>query len=194
MANDPEPTAPARVPPLYALWIPLAFTLVSGLLLVLHFQGRITLDSPVITLVGAAVLVWFLPLVTRIKLGENEIELGKRMSEVEMAVRQDAERVDALVDTQIAPEADDDGGAGPAAAEALDPDQAAILLALDHPRYNLRTVTGTRKESGLASNAAVAATLDRLKDKGLVRTVTGKSGTPVWGLTQKGRLAVAARQ
>ena len=197
MATNPDPMEPGKVPPLYSVWIPLAFSLVAGLLLVLHFTGKITLDSPAVTLIGAAVLIWFLPLVTKIKLGDNEIELGQRVANVEAAVAEDAERVDALVDAQIAPEDTDDVDPSPDKAlqkNALAADQQAILLALDHPRYTLRTVTGTRKESGLANNTAVSTELDLLKDLGLVRTVTGKSGTPVWGLTQKGRLAVAALQ
>ena len=207
MSDDQENPKTQPITKLYSITIPAAFTIVTAVLLVLHFMEKITLDSPVITLIGAAALLWFLPLVTKIRLGDNEIELGQRVAEVEAAQKAEAEKVDVLFEnvTEVDDLSDPDVPEGTQSARAMldipvvEGVEKAVLLGLDHPQYTLRTVRGvsravSKQDGDAVDRPTVERALERLKDQGLTRTVPGKSGTPVWGLTQKGRLAVAALQ
>ncbi|AZV76490.1 hypothetical protein EBB79_00335 [Parasedimentitalea marina] len=166
-------------------------------------------------MVGVAFVVWFLPLVTKIKIGGSEIELGQRIHRLEdakdtsqqqirdlelreaslMGTIEELKRSEAVFEvfTSASTEADDlnnDGDLG------LNPEQHSVLKALSDPRYTLRTVTGVFKSARAAQEGAMRSkdrtneVLQELLDFGLARTAKGKSNTVVWGLTPSGRAQV----
>jgi len=157
-------------------------------LLIAHFCLEIPIENEVLFLVGMTFLVWFLPFVTRIKVGDHEIELGRRIQETEEKRQKDAEFVAAFTDAST--EVD---GTGTGGDENLTPEQLSVLHALADERFTLRTVTGVFKTARTDSGGAVSTkaktegVLQELLDLGMARTALGKSNTFVWGLTPTGR-------
>jgi hypothetical protein len=203
----------------YRTYLPIGFTLVAAGLLWVHIRGGNTVDDTSITLLGVAVIVWFMPLVTRIKIGGSEIELGQRVGRLEVAKDQNLERLRDLEEREaslketiaaleaanekseallemVADASRDADESSAVVDEQLPDDQEAVLRALADPRYTLRTVTGVfkavRKEGQVKFNyrGEVEAILNLLLQTGFARSATGKSQTTVWGLTPQGRAQV----
>lgn len=189
----------------YKTYLPIGFTAVVAVLLAMHLYNGKAIDDTTITLLGVAVIVWFMPLVTRIKIGGSEIELGRRVNDLEARETKLKEMMEALEATskrseellEMVTEASVDGGdSGAIAEEELPPEQLAVLRALADTRYTLRTLTGVFKavhSEGLVKfshRGEVEAVLKDLLNSGFARSAIGKSKTKVWGLTPQGRAQV----
>ncbi|PCJ06451.1 MAG: hypothetical protein COB16_13315 [Rhodobacteraceae bacterium] len=200
---------------MYSHILPACFSIIAAALVLFQICTEKKLNEATVTLVGVAFIVWFLPLVTKIKIGGSEIELGQRIHRLEdakdtsqqkirdleareaslLGTIEELKRSDAVFEVfaSASTEADDINNGGDL---GLTPEQHSVLKALSDTRYTLRTVTGVFKsaraeqEGAMGSKVQTNEVLQELLDFGLARTAKGKNNTVVWGLTPSGRAQV----
>jgi len=197
------PKTPLPPPPLPG-WFPPVVSLVCIALFLLHASGTVTFDAIALLLLAGAVLVWVLPNLTKVKLGDLELDL----------------KVDALIAAQAEPEgdpppfgpkdwlftnaineirvelpdlrpADADPNRDPVPMGRLVLPQAApqrqsLRAALGASRYPLRNETGLMRDTGMEA-AALRQELQALQDAGAAVGLTDATGRRLWGLTAAGR-------
>lgn len=169
--SDKPPVDP--LPP----WAGIALSILALGFFAFHVAGRLPLDGTALILLGAAVALLYLPHVSKLKLGDFEVELRERVARLEednekiIAATTGPEHEISLFHTTL----DAKTGQRPSLAEAM----------AEGP-WAFRTLGALSRRTG-KSPAETEAALRGMVASGLVVMLRRRDGQALWGLTPAGR-------